>query len=304
MLPLLAAFAIASDAVSGGGKGEQQEMRFTGNLAQAEKDTIRNAPASVHAVTLKKGKTYIISLTGQGFNPYLRLEDLKGKKLDEDNNSGQNQNVLIRYSCPKDGEYRVVCSTFQMNPKIAKAMYTLSVKLVGEPVSAHMPLLDKPAPDLQGDFALNGKPRKLSDFKGKVVLLYFWAVQSTESVSILPQICALDKMYRGKGLEVVGVTYFNSERHKLGFDPKQGKLTDIAAASPKTDKAMLAAFAAHHNMEHLLLVMHKDKALASFNDYIVNGLPEVVLIDRKGIIRDVRGGVDVEGQIVDLLAQQ
>jgi len=305
LLPLLAAFAFASNAISGGGKGEQQEIRLNGNLANSEKDSIRNSPADVHVVPLKKGKTYIISLTGQGFNPYLRLEDAKGKQLDEDNNTGQNQNVLIRFSCQKDGDYRVVCSTFQMNPKIAKAAYTVSIKLAGEPISAHTPLLDKPAPDLQGDFALNGKPSKLSDFKGKVVLLYFWAVQSAESVSVLPQICELDKTYRDKGLQVVGVTYFNSELgHRLGFDPVQGKLTDIPKANVKTDKAMLAAFASHYKLEHLQLVMHKDKALASFNDYIVNGLPEVVLIDRKGIIRDVRGRADVEAQIVEMLAQQ
>jgi hypothetical protein len=36
-------------------------------------------------------------------------------------------------------------------------------------------LVGKPAPDLQGDFAVNGKPVHLSDLKGKVVLLDFWA---------------------------------------------------------------------------------------------------------------------------------
>src|SRR5690242_11771439 len=94
MLAMLAAFVIASDAISGGGKGETQEIRRTGNLANSEKDTIRNSPADVHVVELKKGKTYIISLTGNNFNPYMRLEDKGGKPLDEDNNSGGSQNVL------------------------------------------------------------------------------------------------------------------------------------------------------------------------------------------------------------------
>ena len=37
-------------------------------------------------------------------------------------------------------------------------------------------LIGKPAPDFEGDFAVNGKPGKLSDLKGKVVLVDFWAV--------------------------------------------------------------------------------------------------------------------------------
>jgi hypothetical protein len=33
------------------------------------------------------------------------------------------------------------------------------------------------------------------------------------------------------------------------------------------------------------LALHKAKALSVFDGYLVNGLPQTVLIDRKGIIR-------------------
>ena len=40
-------------------------------------------------------------------------------------------------------------------------------------------MVGKDAPDFKGDFAVNGNPLKLSDLKGKVVLLAFWEVRST-----------------------------------------------------------------------------------------------------------------------------
>ena len=43
-----------------------------------------------------------------------------------------------------------------------------------------------------------------------------------------------------------------------------------------------------------LTVLHKNNALKTFDAYGVNGVPQVVLIDRKGVIRLIRAG-DVEG---------
>jgi hypothetical protein len=42
-------------------------------------------------------------------------------------------------------------------------------------------LIGKPAPEITGDFALNGKAVKLSDLKGKVVILDLWAVWCRKS---------------------------------------------------------------------------------------------------------------------------
>ena len=37
-------------------------------------------------------------------------------------------------------------------------------------------LIGKTAPDISGEFGLNGKALKIADLKGKVVLVDFWAV--------------------------------------------------------------------------------------------------------------------------------
>src|SRR5216110_1635622 len=59
------------------------------------------------------------------------------------------------------------------------------------------------------DFALvdeNGKTVKLSDLKGKVVLLDFWATWCTGCKVEIPWFIEFDKAYRAKGLAAVGVS--------------------------------------------------------------------------------------------------
>jgi thiol-disulfide isomerase/thioredoxin len=53
---------------------------------------------------------------------------------------------------------------------------------------------------------LEGKPVKLSDFKGKVVLLNFWATWCPPCREDIPELIALQKQYAPQGLVVVGVS--------------------------------------------------------------------------------------------------
>ena len=313
MLVMATGFAVmlgASAQVGGKAKEKPKDFKFEGTLEKDDiKDPKRNTPAKLYTVALKKGKSYKIDMVGIGFDAYLRLEDDTGKELAEDDDGGGGLNAQIIFNCPKDGDYKIYCTCFAT----AGGKYVLTVKSAGvfTATASHAALLDKPAPDFEGDFALNGKAIKLSELKGKVVLLDFWAVQSASSVKTFTRLREWRKLHKDAGLEVVGLTYFNSEiGHTLGFDAEAGKLKDIDKADTATDKTMLKEFAAYHKLDHLLLALHKEKALKTFDDYLVNGLPQVVLIDRKGIVRHAYTGdaqirnTDVDLELKKLLAEK
>ena len=57
----------------------------------------------------------------------------------------------------------------------------------------------------------------------------------------------------------------------------------------------------------MLLALAKQDAVSTFEAYGVNGLPQIVLIDRKGAVRHVQVGMknatEIESELKKLLAQ-
>src|ERR1051325_2266123 len=169
--------------------GEEKDFVVSGKLSKDDpKDQQRGGPSQVHKLKLKAGKAYTIDMVGQGIDSYLRLLDPKGNQLDEDDDSGGNLNAKILFNCTKDGEYAIVCTTFGANEAGA---YTLTVKMTGDitkSASSHAQMLNNPAPDFQGDLAVNGKPLKLSSLKGKTVLVAFLDIRNGSSTALLPKL--------------------------------------------------------------------------------------------------------------------
>jgi len=287
-------------------------FKFEGKLSTDDpKDTQRETPCKVHLVKFKEGRVYTIDMVSTQFDSYLRLEDSKGNQLDEDDDSGGGFNARIIFNCNKAGEYKVICTTFaaQMSGK-----YSLTIKESVQVVKGGTPrqgLVGKPAPDFEAGFAINGTARRLADLKGQVVLLTFWDVQSAPCVATLPRLREWHKAYRSKGLAIVALTFYNFEiGQKLGFDRESGQFKRLAEASKATEQVMLQAFAAHHHLEFSLLAMPRREAVATFDAYVVNGVPQFVLIDRQGIVHSIRVGEDaataaiLEKDLKDVLAEK
>jgi cytochrome c-type biogenesis protein len=64
----------------------------------------------------------------------------------------------------------------------------------------------QPAPDVQFT-KLDGSPLRLSDLRGRVVLLNFWATWCIPCRSEIPTLSAMQKDFEARGLSIVGVSY-------------------------------------------------------------------------------------------------
>jgi thiol-disulfide isomerase/thioredoxin len=254
----------------------------------------------VHPVKLQGGTTYTIDMEGKNnFDTLLRLEDANKKELANDDDGGKGLNSRIVFKAPEDGLYRIIATSFA---PAAQGEYTLTVREGAAPT-----LIGQKAPEVVGDFAINGKAGKLSDLKGKVVLLDFWAVWCGPCIQTFPHLRAWHKEYADQGLEVLGVTTYYQQ---FGFDKKTGKLTRAPKLEVPAERDMIRDFAEHHNLSHRLMLVPREGWTKATTDYEVEGIPTVALIDRQGVIRMVRVGSSPENaealtnEIKKLLAEK
>jgi thiol-disulfide isomerase/thioredoxin len=85
-----------------------------------------------------------------------------------------------------------------------RASVTRASAKIGMTAPANTALAGKPAPDLKFK-DLNGKDVALSDLKGKVVFLNFWATWCDPCRIEIPWLIAMQAKYGPKGFTVVGV---------------------------------------------------------------------------------------------------
>jgi serine protease Do len=95
------------------GAGKVQEvgkdgLRITGKLGEGVKER-------VYQVKLVEGKTYVIDMISadqKSLDPYLRLLDATGKKLEEDDDGGEGLNARITFRATATGTYQIVATSF------------------------------------------------------------------------------------------------------------------------------------------------------------------------------------------------
>jgi thiol-disulfide isomerase/thioredoxin len=121
----------------------------------------------------------------------------------------------------------------------------------------------KAAPDWQLS-DVEGKAVKFSDFKGKVVILDFWATWCPPCRAEIPGFVALQKKYADKGLTVIGVSL-----------DEQG---------PSVVKPFMRKFGVNYPV-----VMGNQKIVLDYGGF--TAIPTTFIIDRQGNIVAVHEGL-------------
>jgi len=116
--------------------------------------------------------------------------------------------------------------------------------------------IGKPAPDFSLQDA-SGKTWQLSNLKGKVVFLNFWATWCKPCRDEMPSMEALNKAMAGKPFQMLGIVYNDDLQMADSFARRLGATFPVLAnPGPKLTDA-----------------------------YMITGVPETFLIDADGILR-------------------
>ncbi len=158
-------------------------------------------------------------------------------------------------------------ANFETRRQQAERAKAAHVALEPEAENAYVsPLQGKPAPN----FTLNdltGNKVSLADYKGKAVLLNFWATWCAPCKVEIPWFLKLREQYAGQGFEIVGVS-----SDDLDKDDK-AKLFE--------QKAEIAKFVEQQKMTYPILIDGE----AISNPYGgVDSLPTSFFIDRQGTV--------------------
>ena len=127
---------------------------------------------------------------------------------------------------------------------------------------------------------LQNKTLKSADFKGKVVLVDFWATWCPPCREEIPHVAKLYAQYHDQGFEVVGVSSDNDRQELTSF------------LKQHTEMPWPELFAGGTGWHPLT------------KKYGINSIPTMYLLDRNGVLRTVEGREEMDKMIPELLEEK
>jgi peroxiredoxin len=88
---------------------------------------------------------------------------------------------------------------------------------------------------------IRGRAIRLSDYRGKVVLVNFWATWCPPCGAEIPDLIKLQRDYRSRGLQVIGVTYPPEKLTEVRRFVRRAKMNYPVALGTKSTKLMFTS---------------------------------------------------------------
>ena len=118
---------------------------------------------------------------------------------------------------------------------------------------------DRKAPQLALR-TIEGRALRLSDYRGKVVLLNFWATWCPPCRAEIPDLVRLQREYGPQGLQVIGVTYPPERRSRVRSFTRRLKVNYPVALGTRQTKA---SFTADETLP-LTVIIDRDRSVRGF----------------------------------------
>jgi thiol-disulfide isomerase/thioredoxin len=116
---------------------------------------------------------------------------------------------------------------------------------------------------------LHGRRLRLADYRGKVVLVNFWATWCQPCRAEIPDLIKKQREYRDQGLQIVGVTYPPEKSSEVRRFVRQLRINYPVAMGTRASRARFSSS---------------------------ETLPITVVIDRHGVVKDVIEGIMYEDE--------
>jgi thiol-disulfide isomerase/thioredoxin len=111
---------------------------------------------------------------------------------------------------------------------------------------------------------IHGRQLSLADYKGKVVLINFWATWCVPCRTEIPDLVKMQRQYRVQELRIIGITYPPEKISEVRRFVRKLKVNYRIAMGSRASKALFTAS---------------------------DTLPMTIVIDRNGAVRDVIEGI-------------
>jgi peroxiredoxin len=172
-------------------------------------------------------------------------------------------NTFIRYA-----------SNIRLSLVLAVSLVALATGMAWS-MGSRVPVVGTPAEDFQL-VDLSGKMQSLSQYRGKIVLVNFWATWCKPCTTEMPAMQTTYDKLRDKGFVVLAINELEDDTKVREHIKQYGHTFPV--------------------------LMDRDNKVA--NQFGVFGLPVSVFIDEKGVVQEyIKGGLLTEEKIYDMVAR-